>query len=174
MDNLPPQEEEFSAYLDIETTSLSPVDGELTVIGLYLEEGESGRFVQLVGDEISAAKLLEALGEVNVLYTYNGSRFDLPYIDGKLGVDLTKRYLHHDLMYDCWRRNLYGGLKEVERKLGIERRSAGIDGRMAVRLWWNYKLYHDEQALLTLLGYNREDVLNLKALRQKLHLSVGT
>ena len=73
-------------------------------------------------------------------------------------------------MYDCWRRNLYGGLKEVERKLGIDRRSAGIDGRMAVRLWWNYKLYDDEKALLTLLGYNREDVLNLKLLRQKLHV----
>jgi len=39
---------------------------------------------------------------------------------------------------------------------------------MAVRLWLNYKFYDDEKALLTLLGYNREDVLNLKALRQKL------
>ena len=170
MDKPPPHERNFSAYLDIETTSLSPIDGELTVIGLYLDNGKTEEFVQLVGDEISAAKLLTALREVKVLYTYNGSRFDLPYIEGKLGVDLTKRCLHHDLMYDCWRRNLYGGLKEVERKLGIDRRSAGIDGRMAVRLWWNYKLYDDQKALLTLLGYNREDVLNLKALRQRLHL----
>ena len=170
MDKPPPRERNFSAYLDIETTSLSPIDGELTVIGLYLDNGKTEEFVQLVGDEISAAKLLKALREVKVLYTYNGSRFDLPYIEVKLGVDLTKRCLHHDLMYDCWRRNLYGGLKEVERKLGIDRRSAGIDGRMAVRLWWNYKLYDDEKALLTLLGYNREDVLNLKLLRQKLHV----
>ena len=170
MDNLPPHEREFSAYLDIETTSLSPLDGELTVIGLYLDDGKREEFVQLVGDEISAAKLLEALRPVKVLYTYNGSRFDLPYIEGKLGVDLTERCLHRDLMYDCWSRNLYGGLKEVEKHLGIGRKSAGIDGRIAVRLWRNYKLYDDEKALLTLLGYNREDVLNLKLLRQRLHL----
>ncbi|TAK02548.1 exonuclease [bacterium] len=156
------------AHLDIETTSLSPSDGELTVVGLYLDGGKTDSFVQLVGEEISAKKLLEALKAVKVLYTYNGSRFDLPYIEAKLGVDLTKQCLHHDLMYDCWRRNLYGGLKEVERQLGIERHSTGIDGFMAVRLWLNYKLYDDEKALLTLLGYNREDVLNLKALRLKL------
>jgi len=156
------------AYLDIETTSLSPSDGELTVVGIYLDRGKIESFIQLVGEEISAPRLLEALEEVQVLYTYNGGRFDLPYIQAKLGIDLTKHCLHHDLMYDCWRRNLYGGLKEVERRLGIERKSAGIDGYMAVRLWLNYKLYDDEKALLTLLGYNREDALNLKALRQKL------
>jgi len=161
---------ECCAYLDIETTSLSPHTGELTVVGLYLESGKTERFVQLVGDEISAATLLEALQEVKVLYTYNGSRFDLPYIDGKLGIDLTRQCSHHDLMYDCWRRNLYGGLKEVERQLGIARESTGIDGRMAVRLWLDYKFYGDEKALLTLLGYNREDVLNLKTLRQKLQV----
>lgn len=166
----PAAEREFTAYLDIETTSLSPTDGELTVIGLFLEEGESERFLQLVGDDITAPRLLHALKGVRLLYTYNGSRFDLPYIQGKLGIDLTQQCAHHDLMYDCWRRNLYGGLKEVERSLGIPRRSAGIDGRMAVRLWWNYKLYDDEKALLTLLGYNREDVLNLKTLRHKLHV----
>lgn len=168
MQKLQPSKIPCCAYLDIETTSLSPFNGELTVIGLYLEGRETGSFVQLVGEEISAAKLREALEEAQVLYTYNGSRFDLPYIQTKLDIDLTRHCIHHDLMYDCWQRNLYGGLKEVERKLGITRESAGIDGFMAVRLWLHYKLYDDEKALLTLLGYNREDVLNLKALRQKL------
>ena len=170
MQKLRPSEIEYRAYLDIETTSLSPSDGELTVVGLYWDDGKTERFIQLVGEEISAAKLLEALRGVQVLYTYNGGRFDLPYIQAKLGIDLTQHCIHHDLMYDCWQRNLYGGLKEVERQLGIERKSVGIDGRMAVRLWLNYKSHDDEKALLTLLGYNREDVLNLKVLRQKLHV----
>ena len=170
MQKLRPSEIECSAYLDIETTSLSPSDGELTVVGLYRDGGKAESFIQLVGEDISATKLLDVLEEVQILYTYNGSRFDLPYIEAKLGVDLTKQCSHHDLMYDCWQRNLYGGLKEVERQLGIARRSAGIDGRMAVRLWLNYKFYDDEKALLTLLGYNREDVLNLKTLRQKLKI----
>ena len=170
MQKLQPSEKEFCAYLDIETTGLSPADGDLTVIGLFLDEDKDQRLIQLVGDEISSIKLLDLFERVKTLYTYNGSRFDLPYIQAKLGVDLTQHCLHHDLMYDCWQRNLYGGLKEVERQLGITRKSAGIDGRMAVRLWLNYKFYDDETALLTLLGYNREDVLNLKALRQKLKI----
>lgn len=167
---MPPADTERCAYLDIETTSLSPSNGELTVVGLYLDEGNRETLIQLVGDEISATKLDEAMGNVNALYTYNGGRFDLPYIRAKLGIDLTERRIHRDLMYDCWRRNLYGGLKEVERKLGISRESTGIDGRMAVRLWLSYRYYSDESFLRTLLDYNREDVLNLKTLRMKLQV----
>ena len=170
MQKLRPSEIGCCAYLDIETTSLSPSDGDLTVIGLLLDDGNSQDFIQWVGGEISPIKLLDLCEKVKTLYTYNGGRFDLPYIQAKLGIDLTQHCNHHDLMYDCWQRNLYGGLKEVERQLGIERKSVGIDGRMAVRLWLNYKFHDDEKALLTLLGYNREDVLNLKVLRQKLHV----
>ena len=170
MQKLRPSEIGCCAYLDIETTSLSPSDGDLTVIGLLLDDGNSQDFIQWVGGEISPIKLLDLCKKVKTLYTYNGGRFDLPYIQAKLGIDLTQHCNHHDLMYDCWQRNLYGGLKEVERQLGIERKSAGIDGRMAVRLWLNYKFHDDEKALLTLLGYNREDVLNLKVLRQKLKI----
>jgi len=155
-------------YLDIETTGLSPVHGELTVIGLYLDDGENQRFVQFVGDDISAERLHAAMEGVEVLYTYNGRRFDLPYVKAKLGVDLTKYCPHHDLMYDCWRRKLYGGLKRVERELGIERPLDGIDGTMAVELWRRYRLYGNRDALITLMEYNREDVLNLRALREKL------
>jgi len=91
---------ECCAYLDIETTSLDPFYGELTVIGVYLDDGYEPRLIQLVGDEISAAKLLEIMGCVEVFYNYNGSQFDLPYIKAKLGVDLTQYCSHHDLMYN--------------------------------------------------------------------------
>ena len=65
---MPPAATECCAYLDIETTSLSPSDGELTVIGLYLAEGKRGKLIQLVGDEISATKLDEAMEEVANFY----------------------------------------------------------------------------------------------------------
>lgn len=168
MTAFPTEKAARSAYLDIETTSLDPSDGDLTVVGVYLDDGNDQRVIQLVGDEISAQRLLQALEKVTVLYTYNGERFDLPYIRAKLGPDLTQSCSHRDLMYDCWRRNLYGGLKEVERQLGIKRKLSGIDGRLAVQLWFNYKLYGDKRCLQTLLEYNREDVWNLKVLREKL------
>lgn len=160
---------ESCAYLDIETTSLNPSDGDLTVIGLYLEDSNEHKVIQLVGNEISSSKLIRIMKKVKVFYTYNGTRFDLPYIKTKLSIDLTKYCMHKDLMYECWRRNLYGGFKEVEKKLGIKRKLTGIDGKIAVALWHNYKLYGDKGSLTTLLEYNKEDVLNLKSLRDKLN-----
>ena len=73
-----------------------------------------------------------------------------------------------DLMYDCWQCNLYGGFKAVERQLGIERKLTEVNGWEAVRLWWRYVDYFDLDALNTLLEYNKEDVLNLKTLKERL------
>ena len=158
----------IEAYLDIETTGLSPWGCEITVIGIYLCHGSETRFIQLVGKDITADSISEALEGVKVIYTYNGSRFDLPFIQSRLGTNLTQSFAHRDLMYDCWRCNLYGGFKSVERQLGIERRLRGIDGFEAVRLWWRYVDNFDLDALNLLLQYNREDVVNLKALKEKL------
>ena len=156
------------AYLDIETTGLSPSGSEITVIGIHICKGEEESFVQLVGRDIDADSLLEALDGVQVIHTYNGSRFDLPFIHRKLGVNLEEIFAHRDLMYDCWKNNLRGGLKSVECQLGIDRSSVGIDGLEAVRLWWRYVETFDLDALNILLKYNKEDVQNLKVLKEKL------
>ena len=81
---------------------------------------------------------LTLLDGVDEVYTYNGSRFDLPFIQARLGLNVKTCLRHTDLMYHCWRRNLKGGLKVVEARLGIERRLKEVDGFMAVRLWWDY------------------------------------
>jgi len=158
----------LDAYLDIETTGLSCHYCDITVIGIYLVSGKKARFVQLVGREVTVNNLLEAVDGVSTIYTYNGSRFDLPFIHGSLGVDLKSMADHHDLMYDCWRCNLKGGFKAVEQQLGIHRKLKGIDGWDAIMLWRKYLEYNDGEALDLLLQYNKEDVINLKALRDKL------
>jgi len=156
------------AYLDIETTGLNRHFCELTVVGIGLVEGAGMKVVQFVGAGISAEALLGALQDVERVFTYNGSRFDLPFIRERLGVDLRQVCEHKDLMHECWRRNLKGGLKVVEAKLGIRRRLKGINGPIAVRLWWQYVNSHDVRALETLLAYNKEDVMNLRVLQNKL------
>jgi len=160
--------EMFEAYLDIETTGLSCQYADITVIGIYLVNGSESRLVQLVGREVNTDNLLSAVDGVQTIYTYNGSRFDLPFINGSLGVDLESVADHHDLMYDCWLCNLYGGFKAVEQQLGIPRQLQGITGWDAVLLWQRYQNYGDQDALATLLEYNREDVINLKVLRERL------
>ena len=158
----------LDAYLDIETTGLSPRYCQITVVGIHLVSEHESRFIQLVGDDVTADNILRTLDGVGTLYTYNGSRFDLPFIYIHLGVNLAKLFSHCDLMYHCWRNNLYGGFKGVERQLGIQRRLKGVDGFEAVRLWWKYVNDYDEIALATLLEYNKEDVLNLKTLKESL------
>jgi uncharacterized protein YprB with RNaseH-like and TPR domain len=158
----------YRAYLDIETTGLSCSRADLTVIGLCLEWGRKREVIQWVGDRISAAPLIRHLKNVQVLHTYNGARFDLPFIKAELGIDLSDYVTHKDLMYECWRRNLYGGLKKVEKRLGINRRTKGIDGRMAVKLWYDYANNGSQSSLALLLEYNKEDIVNLAVLRRKL------
>ena len=158
----------YRAYLDIETTGLSRHYADLTVIGIALEKNRKCQVVQLIEDDLYEEKLLENLEGVNEIYTYNGSRFDLPFIKARLGVDLKGCFRHTDLMYDCWRQNLKGGLKAVERLLGIKRQLTDVDGYIAVQLWYDYVNNNNKQALRTLLEYNQEDVVNLRILRRKL------
>ncbi|MFC1984320.1 ribonuclease H-like domain-containing protein [Chloroflexota bacterium] len=156
------------AYLDIETTGLTPIYDEITVVGIYLCDGISREVVQLVGREATVDSILSALKGVGVIYTYNGTSFDLPFIRSRLSINIASVAEHHDLMYDCWRNNLYGGFKAVERQLGIERELKEVNGYEAVKLWWRYVDYSDTDALATLLEYNKEDVLNLRVLKEML------
>ena len=158
----------FDAYLDIETTGLCSFYDEITVIGICLTNNSENRFVQLVGGDVTRTNLLRTLRFVDKIYTYNGSRFDIPFIDFRLQVNLREHFHHHDLMHDCWRNNLYGGFKAVERQLGIPRRLRGIGGAEAAMLWWRYQIDHDRKALDLLLKYNKEDVVNLIVLKEKL------
>lgn len=136
---------------------------EITVAGIYLE---TGKLIQLVGDDITLESL-QALFLDAVVYTYNGSRFDLPVVKKCLGLDVNGLTVTHDLMYDCWRNNLYGGLKKVEKSLGIYRYTDEMNGYDAMRLWEEY-MDGDREALRLLLKYNMEDVKNLEVLRKRL------
>ena len=156
------------AYLDIETSWTQTI----TVIGIY--RGGEGT-IQLVAPHISRAALLEALDGVSLLFTYNGARSDLPIIERLLGVNLHERHPHRDLMHDCWRAKLKGGLKSVERQLGIHRDTEGVDGLQAMNLWAAHRRACAEtekppccEPLELLLRYNREDVENLEILARKL------
>ncbi len=124
--------------------------------------------VQLVGDEANRTNLWNALDGVTEILTYNGFRFDLPVIKREVKLDLKRFFECRDLMHDCWRAKLYGGLKRVEEQLGIERVSRGIDGFMAMRLWERFRVYGEEEALRALLQYNREDAVNLFHLEARL------
>jgi uncharacterized protein len=152
------------AYLDIETTGLSPRFNELTVVGV-LTSDKSDHFTQLVGPEITAKAVKELLKGVDCLYTFNGKRFDIPFICQRLNI--TVSHPHVDLMHVCRQHGYVGGLKKIERELGIARQDMAVDGFEAVRLWYAW-LKGSHEALKRLKEYNREDVYNLKVLHRYL------
>lgn len=154
----------MKAYLDIETS----FNNDITVIGIFRSDKGT---IQLVDGAVTPSNIFWMLDGVSTVYTYNGSRFDLPVIRRILDVDINRHFHCRDLMYDCWKKNLYGGLKKVEKTLGIQRLTKGVDGMEAMLLWQRYKTRNDESALETLLLYNREDVLTLPLIEDCLHFS---
>jgi uncharacterized protein YprB with RNaseH-like and TPR domain len=149
------------AYLDIETDWLR----NITVVGVFRPDRGCRQWVR---PDLAAEPIADFLRGIEVLFTYNGARFDLPIIKDQLRLDLKALHPHRDLMHDCWSRRLFGGLKGVERTLGIHRDTEGVDGLEAIRLWGRFLREGEKEALEVLLRYNREDVENLEALAVRL------
>ena len=152
------------AYVDIETTGLSPERDDLTVVGIY-----DGKDAKTYVRGIDLDDIVEELAKYELLITFNGARFDLPFIKHKY-PQVEFNQLHIDLMYPLRRIGLSGGLKKIERELGISRsdETTGIDGFEAVRLWRRYER-GEEGALELLLEYNREDIVNLESIIGMVH-----
>ncbi|MFC2021197.1 ribonuclease H-like domain-containing protein, partial [Chloroflexota bacterium] len=58
------------AYLDIETIGLSPWGSEITLVGIQVCKGDNTKFITIISDNISSESIVEALNEVEVIYTY--------------------------------------------------------------------------------------------------------
>ena len=156
----------MDAYLDIETTGFIGGASYPTVVGVAIDFPGDWSVEQLVGDEITPGAIQHILEGVTTIYTFNGSSFDLPFLAWRPGVDLRRTFEHRDLMHICRRAGLRGGLKRIERALGIGRGDLpDMSGYDAVLLWRKYVEDRSESALDLLLEYNRADVENLHALR---------
>ena len=156
---------EFSdrmGFLDIETTGMGN-DAHPTVIGLYdFAHDQYRRWIY--GENIR--EFADAVDEYQVLVTFFGTGFDLPVLR-RWDPSIRFHQLHVDLCPLLRRLGYRGGLKRIERQLGIARPDEveGMSGLDAVRLWWKWKR-GDQQALETLIEYNREDVVNMVRLLQ--------
>jgi len=155
----------MKAYLDIETCT----GGQVTVVGIYREDRG---FRQLVGGEITDVAVWEALEGVDTICTYNGDCFDLPILERQTRLDLRSRFRSLDLLRECRRVGMKGGLKRMEERFGIARATRGMNGWDALRLWARFESNGDQEALRLLLEYNREDVMNLLQL-ERIVVGVG-
>jgi len=145
-------------YLDIETSGMY---GDVTVVGVY-DGYDAHTFVR--GFNLDRERIAEYLKEFKLIVTFNGATFDLPVMRKYLHLD-TSHIPHIDLRGVCSRIGLTGGLKHIERTVGIKRPDevSEMDGWEAVRLWQKWRL-GDKAALDKLLLYNEQDIVNLKPL----------
>jgi len=152
------------AFVDIETTGLSPNYACMTVVGIY-----DGRKTKTYVRGIDLDEIVDEFAKYDFLVTYNGARFDLPFIKREY-PEIEFDQLHSDLMYPLRRIGYAGGLKAIERMLGITRSedTTGITGFDAVRLWHEYER-GSADALELLLAYNREDIVNLETIIELTH-----
>jgi len=148
-----------TAYLDIETTGSQVGHGDvITTITLYdrhtIREYVHGRNLDTFVDD---------LNQFDLLVTYNGKCFDIPFIESYFNIKVRApqvdlRFIFHSMGYT-------GGLKGVERTLGLDRGDLnGLDGYFAVLLWREYTETGNERALETLIAYNVADTVNLAEL----------
>ena len=159
----------MDAYLAIETTGCVSHYDKVVVVTLYLDDGYQGKIVQLVEWDITKENINAALKQVQNIFIYNGNRVDLPFIREATGIDIQAFILKdHELLYDSLRCNIWGGLKETEKQLNIRYKYQRMKNKDAIKLWWKYKKKGDRKALAVLLEYNREKVMNLKIIRERM------
>ncbi|MBS3110263.1 ribonuclease H-like domain-containing protein [Candidatus Woesearchaeota archaeon] len=156
-----------AAFLDIETSGLEE-NSYITMIGIF-DGIECKPFIR--GINLDAVSLAKELSKYKLLVTFNGSTFDLPIISKKLPGALPD-VPHIDLRHACAKVGLKGGLKSIERELGIRRSNPIIErmyGGDAITMWRMFRGSGDEHYLRLLVEYNEEDCINMKSIANKVY-----
>ena len=154
-----PEFRDKCVYLDIETDG-GRSGSSVTTLGLF----DGVEFKCLIkGRDLD--QFPEIMSQYSMVVTFFGANFDLPMLEKRYpGIRFNQ--IHLDLCPTLHRLGIKGGLKKIEKQLGISRGedTDGLGGLDAIRLWRRYTTLGDDEALETLIAYNREDVVNMEYL----------
>ncbi|WP_180339327.1 ribonuclease H-like domain-containing protein [Peptoniphilus catoniae] len=157
-----------SIILDIETTGLSRQKDTIIILGL-LEIEKFAKikiyFAENLKEEVDL--LLNLNVDNRKLITYNGNRFDLPFIKNKeqFYSIKTSSYVSFDL-YDYIKKYKYllnldsYKQKNIEKFLGYER-DEFISGAELIKNYKNYLKTRDDDLLNSIINHNKDDVTGL-------------
>lgn len=165
------------AFVDIETTGLTPGYDQITVIGLAAVPDSGAVATAFVagkpqpGDE-ALDRFREAIKAYHLVITYNGTSFDVPFIERSFR-DSNFRFEqpHLDIMMPARSVGLLGGLKDMEKQVGIVRPAEIKDmrGAEAIQLWGQWKNSGDVAAYRKLTTYCKADCVNLRDFTQAVY-----
>lgn len=155
-----PEFRESCVYLDIETDG-GQSGKAITTVGLY-----DGKEFQCLIRDRDLESFRDVISHYSMIVTFFGAGFDLPMLQKRFPGILFDQ-IHIDLCPTLKRLGYRGGLKSIEKQVGIARgeETDGLGGQDAIRLWRLHQ-WGNETALDQLIAYNREDVVNLEVLAQ--------
>ncbi len=160
---------------DIETTGLFPRNDMIMLTGLLTIENGRARAVQYFAETLSDEKaVLEAtlsvLAKADVVLTYNGRSFDVPFTETRAA----KYGLRCDIPFDLDLFTILSGYSEIRKFTGslsqksIERfmgmapgRDDMIDGRESIRLYEQYLSSPSYALEKTIMLHNHDDICQL-------------
>ena len=150
-----------AVFLDIETASNY---GNVTVVGL--SDGRETKTL-IAGSTLTKENLQEALKPYKLLVTFNGKSFDIPILQKYFNTQFNMP--HIDLKHVCFSAGITGGLKLIEKQLGIQRAEQvkDVQGSDADLLWRKWRATGNQDFLDLLVQYNAEDCINLKTVAER-------
>ena len=167
-------------FFDIETTGLSPDRCKLILAGLAYYEGDMLVAKQIFADDPSEepeviATILNELKDFDMVVTYNGKRFDMPFLlkrAYKNKIHMNEALPYNLDLYPAVRsfsplRAMLPDLKQktVESFVGLwETRTDEISGAESVELYYYYAGTKDEKIRDVILLHNRDDIMQLSKL----------
>lgn len=158
-----PSRFEQASYFDIETSGLE-ADSIVTLVCCF----HRGRPLRFLADD-NLDDFLELLEEVRLLVSFNGASFDVPRVLARFHIPELP-CAHVDLRWLCHHVGWRGGLKKIERELGLRRPAdlEGLGGAEAVWLWRAWSQAGDVRSRRTLERYCAADTVSLKRLAAQL------
>lgn len=171
------------AILDIETMGLSNQPIILLGVGFPTEQSLDVHQFLLkdVDQEVAALQAFSKLIEDRkVLLTYNGKAFDLPYIKRRLnfyGLPPQFDFVHLDLLH--FSRRAWGDtlvncrLNKIERQILEFHRSLDIPSALVPEFYQTYRETKNPGPLVPILEHNKQDLLTLLKLFQKVHAELA-
>ena len=169
-----------TGFFDIETTGLSPDRCKLILAGIAYYDGSRLIAKQIFAEDPSEephviAAVIEELKNFDMIVTYNGRKFDMPFllkraqknkihISGQLPYNLD---LYHVVRGFSPLKSMLPDLKQktVENFTGLwESRTDEISGAESVELYYYYAGTKDPKIRDVILLHNRDDIIQLSKL----------